>query len=275
LRLFASIYFRRKCRTGDGVFEAYVSPGSSLKLLDLRISLVDRVHQRFIRDWIEPDAIVWDIGSNLGLFALPAALKAKRGRVFAFEPDVDLAANLLRSLRLSRNKGLHVSVLSVAVANVDAAANFQVSKFSRAMSKLEAAGKWNDSNVIGAERRSVVAMRIDTLSQTLASPTVIKIDVEGAEAMVLEGGEATIAKCRPTILVEGPNELWRPLRTFFEKHDYILLDGAAADQSPLRDPVWDTIAVPKEKFVKRKTLSTSRSGLHDPIQPAEPLHELR
>ena len=94
-------------------------------------------------------------------------------------------------------------------------------------------------------------------------------------ALSTQTNEATIAKYRPTILVEGPNELWQPLRTFFEKHDYILLDGAAADQSPLRDPVWDTIAVPKEKFVKRKTLSTSQSGLHDPIQPAEPPHELR
>jgi FkbM family methyltransferase len=273
LRLFASTYVRRKCRTDDGVFAAYVSPGSSLRFLDLRMSLVDRVHQRFIRDWIEPDAIVWDIGSNLGLFALPAALKANRGRVFAFEPDVDLAANLLRSLRLNRNKDFHVSVLCVAVSNVDATAHFQISKFSRAMSKLEAAGKWNDKKVISEERRSVVTMRIDSLAETLTAPTVIKIDVEGAEAMVLEGGEATIAKYRPTILVEVPKELRRPLRTFFEKHDYILLDGAAADQSPLRDPVWDTVAVPKEKFFQRRTLSTSRSGLHAPLQLAEPPSE--
>ena len=48
-RVFASRYVRRKCRTDDGVFEAYVSPSSSLKFLDPRMSLVDRVHQRFIR----------------------------------------------------------------------------------------------------------------------------------------------------------------------------------------------------------------------------------
>jgi len=271
-RLFASTYFRRTCRTDDGVFAAYVSPGSSLKFLNLRLSLVDRVHQRFICDWVEPDSIVWDIGSNLGLFALPAALKAKRGRVFAFEPDVDLAANLLRSLRLKQNKDLQVSVLSVAVSNVDATAYFQISKFSRAMSKLEAAGKWNDKKVVSEERRSVVTMRIDSLSRTLASPTVIKIDVEGAEAMVLEGGEATIVKCRPTILVETPKELRRPLRSFFEKHEYVMLDGVAADQAPLRDPVWDTVAVPKEKFVKRKALFASQSELHDSLQLAEPQH---
>jgi FkbM family methyltransferase len=274
-RLFASTYFRRKCRTDDGVFEAYISPGSSLRFLDLRRSLVDRVHQRFICDWIEPDAIVWDIGSNLGLFALPAALKAKRGRVFAFEPDVDLAANLLRSLRLKRNKDLHVSVLCVAISNVDATACFQISEFSRAMSKLEAAGKRDDNKVISEERRSVVTMRIDSLSETLAPPTVIKIDVEGAEVMVLEGGEATIIKCRPTILVEAQKALRQPLKTFFEKHDYMLLDGRSADLSPLRNPVFDTVAVPKEKFAKRKFLLASQAGLDALLKPTTPPNQLR
>ena len=141
---------------------------ASLKVLDPRVSLVDRVHQRFIRDWVEPDAVVWDVGSNLGLFALPAALKAARGRVYAFEPDVDLAGNLLRSLRLNQNKDLNVSVLCVAVSNVDGTGAFQISKYSRAMNKLEAVGKWHESQVAAEELRSVATMRIDTLSKTLA-----------------------------------------------------------------------------------------------------------
>jgi FkbM family methyltransferase len=249
-RVFSSRYFRRKGRTNDGVFEVYVTPSSSLKVVDPRIPLVDRVHQRFIRDWVELDAVVWDVGSNLGLFALPAALKATRGRVYAFEPDVDLAGNLLRSLRLKENKDLDVSVISVAVSNVDGTGAFQISKYGRAMNKLEAVGKWNESQVVAEELRLVATMRIDTLSKTLTPPTVLKIDVEGAEVDVLEGGEETIANYRPTILVEGPSELEDPMRAFFEKHDYILLDGGAEHQSPLRNPVWDTVAVPRERFAK-------------------------
>jgi FkbM family methyltransferase len=253
-KVFASRYFRRKCRTDDGVFEAYVSPSSSLTVLDLRVSLVDRVHQRFIRDWVEPDAVVWDVGSNLGLFSLPAARKAARGRVYAFEPDVDLAGNLLRSLRLTQNKDLNVSMVCVAVSNVDGTAAFQISKYSRAMNKLEAVGKWHENQVVVEELRSVATMRIDTLSKTLAPPTVVKIDVEGAEVEVLEGGEVTISNYRPTMLVEGPSELKDPMRAFFEKHDYVILDGGAEHQSPLRDPVWDTVAVPREKFAKRASV---------------------
>jgi FkbM family methyltransferase len=252
-KLFASRYFRRKCQTDDGVFQAYVSPSSFLKVLNPRISLVDRIHQRFIRDWLTPDGVVWDIGSNLGLFSLPAALKVIRGQVYAFEPDVDLAGNLLRSLRLDGNKELHIAVLCVAVSNADGASAFQISKFSRAMNKLEAVGKWHDSQVAFEELRSVVTMRIDTLSKTLVPPTAIKIDVEGAEMEVLEGGEATIRNYRPTMLVEGPSELKDPMRAFFEKHDYVILDGAAEHQSPLQEPVWDTVAVPREKFCRAQS----------------------
>ena len=55
------------------------------------------------------------------------------------------------------------------------------------------------------------------------------------------------------MLVEGPSELKDAMRAFFKKHDYVILDGSAEHQFPLPDPVWDTVAVPKEKFAKRKS----------------------
>jgi hypothetical protein len=99
-RCLGSIYFRRKGKTDDGVFEAYVSASSGLKVLTMRGLPIDPVHQRFIRDRVAPDGVVWDVGTDLGLFAFPAALKARSGRVYGFEPDVELAANVLRSLRV-------------------------------------------------------------------------------------------------------------------------------------------------------------------------------
>jgi FkbM family methyltransferase len=210
---------------------------------------VERVHERFIREWVKSDATVWDIGSNLGLFALPAALKAKTGLVYAFEPDLELAECLFRSLRLHQNEKLSISVLCVAISNVDGIANFQISKFSRAMNKLEAAGKWHENQVVTKELRLVPTMRIDTLAKALARPNVLKIDVEGAEIDVLLGGEETISTSRPAILIEAPRELWSPMQAFFEKHHYVLFDGEAEEQIRLLHPVWNTIAIPREKLV--------------------------
>jgi FkbM family methyltransferase len=247
-RCLGSTYFRRKGSTEDGVFEAYVSASSSLKVLSPGALPIDIVHRRFIRDWVKPNSVVWDIGTNLGLFAFPAALRACAGFVYGFEPDLDLAANLLRSQRLSRNKSLRFSLFCLAVSDVDGTATFQISKFSRAMNKLAGVGKWNDKSVATEELRSVATLRIDTLAKSLAPPVVIKIDVEGAEMKVLEGGRATISTFRPAILIEGPRELWDQMKAFFKEHDYVMLDGAAEHPAVLETPVWDTIAVPREKF---------------------------
>jgi FkbM family methyltransferase len=249
-RVFASKYFRRNCTTEDGTFAAYVSPSSSLKVLDLRQSLVEAVHGRFIRDWVKPDAIVWDIGGNLGLFAFPAALRASSGHVYVIEPDVELAANLCRSLKLSATKKLQMSVLCIAVANFNGVALFQISKFSRAMNKLEAVGNWHDEQVVPEELRSVPVTTIDTLADTRKPPNVLKIDVEGAEMDVLEGGRVTISTFRPVILIEGPHALWKPMAAFFEKHRYVMLDGDAERPPPLSNPVWNTVAVPSEVFAR-------------------------
>jgi FkbM family methyltransferase len=252
LRAFSSTYFQRRVKTTEGDFDAYVSPNSGLRVLSVRGVTIDPVHQRFIHDWIDVDGTVWDIGCNLGLFAFAAALKASKGRVYGFEPDFELATNLIRSLRLPRNKNSQVSIFPTAISNTDGIANFQVSKFSRALNKLEGVAKWSDKHVATAELRPVITMRVDTLSRSLCPPSAMKIDVEGAEMEVLEGAAETVVKHRPAILIEVPSELYEPIQTFFDGLDYVLLDGATDDLSPLKEPVWDTIALPREKWASAR-----------------------
>lgn len=214
-------------------------------MIDPRRPLVEAVHARFIHRWVRPSDIIWDIGANLGLFAFPAALKARTGRVYAFEPDADMAHHLLRATRLRSNRGLNIEVICAALSDADGAAIFEISKFSRAMSRLAGFGPWN--SVAIDETRIVPQFHIDTLAKTLIAPNVIKIDVEGAELAVLRGGAATIAIHRPAILIEGPKELWSPMTAFFSEYQYLMFDGEIERGPPLSHPAWNTVAIPTEK----------------------------
>jgi FkbM family methyltransferase len=247
LRALASVYLRRRGVTQDGAFEAYVSGGSSLKVLDPRCLRLDPVHLAFIHNWVMRDSTVWDIGANLGLFAFPAALKAREGKVFAFEPDADVAGRIARSLRLPSNRDLSISVEAFAVSDRDGTAEFEVSTYSTAMSRLKGEAPWHDASVRAREVRQVAVRAIDSLAKELPSPSIIKIDVEGAEMKVLEGGRGTIARCRPVMLIEGPHTLWEAMGSFLGGLDYVMFDGADPANKPLSHPVWDTVAVPREK----------------------------
>lgn len=249
-RFFRSIYIRRRISTDNGSFAAFVSANSSLKVMDPRGVAIDPVHRRFIRNWVLPSSIVWDVGANLGLFAFPAALKARAGRVYCFEPDIDLARNLRRSVSLPENKSLDISVLDLALFDADGTASFEISKYSRAMNRIQGAGRWNDKKVAVEQVVLVTTSRIDTLAETLLPPTILKIDVEGAELKVIEGAAATIEAHRPCILIEISGPLRRPVGELFRRLNYVLLDGRAASPLPLSYPAWDTIAIPAEAFWK-------------------------
>jgi hypothetical protein len=141
---------------------------------------------------------------------------------------------------------LHISVVPIAVSDQDGTAEFEVSAHSTAMSRLKGEGPWH--TVKARAVRSVVTRKIDTLAESLPLPSIIKIDVEGAEMKVLEGGRKTIGQSRPVMLIEGPRELWDALGAFLREHDYVMLDGAGDKTELLTHPVWDTVAVPAEHF---------------------------
>jgi FkbM family methyltransferase len=244
---FDGRFFVRRAATPDGQFDVFVSAGCQLDVLDPRGVRIDPVHSRFIDRWVTPESVVYDVGGNMGLFSFAAALKAKRGHVYSFEPDIDLARALLRSLQRPRNKELPVSIIGLALSDADGTAEFQIAKYGRSMNKFDGVGRWHDELFEASQRRTVPTLRMDVAAKSLKPPTVIKIDVEGAEMMVLNGGRETIARQRPVMLVEGPRELWPELTALFKELDYVMFDGVYDAETPLAEPVWDTVAVPREK----------------------------
>jgi len=247
-RVTANWHFKRRVTTPDGGFDLYVSPGSALSVMDPRGVAVDPVHVRFISRWVEPTSVVWDIGGNQGLFGFPAALKASRGQVYIFEPDVQLGYYLIRSMRRDANAKLPIQLMPMALSDSDGVAEFLISALGKSMNKLAGAAPWHDGLYIASEKRAVATLRIDSIAKTLRAPDIIKIDVEGAELRVLEGGRQTIAAARPIMLIESPKEISAGIKAFLDSLDYVIADGAAETPALIAEPVWDTVAIPKEKW---------------------------
>jgi len=168
-----------------------------------------RVHDVFARG-IEPEMVVFDIGAHIGFFTLAAALRVgPNGRVLAFEPAPDTAATLARHVAMN---GWHdrVEIIEAVVSDKEGSVPFYVHGETMAAALIR-----ENIELLSPEEFDSSLLEIEISSVTLDSvcatrgiqPDRIKIDVEGAELLVLQGA-ASVLRSRAEVLCElHPNAM--------------------------------------------------------------------
>ena len=146
----------------------------------------------------KPGIVAYDIGSWHGFFAGVMAAQGAHD-VHVFEP---LPANAERIRRLiALNPARSITLHSCAVGESDAEMDLLIMP-QTSMAKLETSAFQADETSV--ERVRVKVRSIDAMIDAgeIAPPALMKIDVEGAEAMVLAGARETIRRHRPVIFAE-------------------------------------------------------------------------
>jgi FkbM family methyltransferase len=192
--------------------------------------------------------VIWDIGANIGLFSLAAAVCAgNRGEVVAFEPDVWLVQLLRRTSAVQPAAHARITVVPVAVACEISLRHFSIAVRSRASNALAGYGS---SQMGGIEEQHIVAtFNLDWLLATFRKPNVVKIDVEGAELEVLRNQHRILNEVRPVIICEVGSETADEITEVLTSASYCLFDGEKPlDKAQIINrATWSTIAIPEEK----------------------------
>jgi FkbM family methyltransferase len=252
-RLSRGRYLKRRLPARFDHTPLYVSPDAQLKYLKPGNDAFDSELLKIVDEYVREDSVVWDIGANVGVFAFAAASVAKKGSALAVEADIWLAQLIRRSISLKENVGLDIQVLPSAIADKNGAATFLIAKRGRASNALEAVGGRSQAGGI-RERVTVPTLTLDTLLDFFSPPTFAKIDVEGAEAMVLHGASRVLRDIRPTIYIEVGREADVEVTSVFRRNGYELFDGSAPvqEQEPAASCAFNTLAVPREKLHARE-----------------------
>jgi len=139
------------------------------------------------------DASYVDIGTNRGQVLRDAVRVAPRGRHLAFEPIPALAAEVRRTF-----PGVECRQLALGSRR-------EVAQFCY-FRKLDGWSGLRRSAEISDERGEpeFIEVEVSTLDSEVGElvPSVIKIDVEGAELAVLQGARAVLAEARPLLIFE-------------------------------------------------------------------------
>lgn len=146
-----------------------------------------------------------DIGANLGSYSWLVRKISPETEALLFEPDAANASLLRRTI--ARNRFERMQVIEAAVADQAGTIEFM---------RDEASGTTGgvvDQTEVGASIQASYSLstRVRVPCVTLdefmlpgrAGSTILKIDVEGAEALVLQGGSRFVAEHRPVIFIEA------------------------------------------------------------------------
>ncbi len=194
---------------------------------------LDRKVSQLIAHLVRPGDTVMDVGANLGLVTLQlAVLVGPNGLVHAFEPNPALCE--LLSQTLERNAARNVRLHSYALGLETGRLPLVIPDGNAGMGSLisDARAGWRRVEVVVRPLSEVVAeLRVGPVR-------LLKIDVEGFEAAVLEGARAWLFSSPPDAILF---ELNRRTSEFSTDPAIVLL----------RKVGYDLYAIPKRLFVAR------------------------
>jgi FkbM family methyltransferase len=138
-----------------------------------------------------PDSNCVDVGASEGRLLAVFAELAPLGKHIAYEPVPHVRASLARRFP-------QAEVRAAALSDRDGESTFVVHRRLPSRSSLRPVG-------YDAGQTETIQVPVETLDRSLPAgyiPHLLKVDVEGAEHLVLEGAIATLTTHRPVVLFE-------------------------------------------------------------------------
>lgn len=243
----------KRMKNQDGLIQRGVgeglrfNPGNSVA--SYLLGKAEEPLQNLLQLWLSPGMTVYDVGANVGFLTVIAArLVGDSGKVYAFEPVSSLANQAEYNANL--NEFRQVAIYRNALGNRDGEAAFQLASDVMTGALVSKQTAESLGSTVAVEVR-----KLDTLVEIdkLAPPDLIKIDVEGAEADVLDGGSEVLPEARPLLIIEV-HSTSDAVADRLAQLDYV--GRVLGSNAPIRNspPHATVAAVPKERASLLETI---------------------
>ena len=159
----------------------------------------------FVLHNVGPDDTCIDVGANFGYYSCMFAHLAWRGRVLAFEADPLVHRTLVDNVAINWSEGV--------VQPINAAVGSEVGELTlhRWINRPGNTGIIPPDHEIApgfrleSERFEVAMIPLDSLIEHHDRVDLVKVDVEGAESLVVKGMTKLVNRFRPIVIIE-----WSP-----------------------------------------------------------------
>jgi FkbM family methyltransferase len=158
-------------------------------------------------DSIDENSVLWDIGANVGLYSIYAA-KTRAAQVYSFEPSVFNLELLARNIYLNH---LTDRVCIVPIALTDTTnvnyLKMTTTEWGGALSTFEKDFGWDGKKLDVTFDYQTIGISLDEVGKSLQlkAPDYIKMDVDGIEHLILQGGEQVLKAVKGVLIEVNDN----------------------------------------------------------------------
>jgi FkbM family methyltransferase len=150
----------------------------------------------------EDRLVFWDVGANIGGYSWKCAALRPMATIVSFEPDaknLECLHRTSRAWRLSQH-----AIVPAAVADVSGRAVFCPDDITGTTGTLQVDSPTFNAIHYGRISKTieVETISLDDFVQQSDPPSIIKVDVEGAEMRVLRGAVGLLNRYLPVLLIE-------------------------------------------------------------------------
>ncbi len=153
-------------------------------------------------------SVFWDVGGNIGYYSWIALSLNSDVEVVLFEPDKTNIGLLEKTI--AKNNLKTARIIKAAVSEEDGFLEFLTDPISGATGCINSVSQLDNMTSLHhdfglSKVISVKSVSLDNLVKTSTPPDVIKIDVEGAEHLVIAGAKQMIQDYKPVVVLETTN----------------------------------------------------------------------
>lgn len=146
---------------------------------------------RELQRYIKKNAVILDIGANIGNHSVYWAVRSNAKRIYSFEPIKDTFKILKKNVEINELSE-KIKIFNIGLS--DKKINGSVSLYVQ--------NNIGGIHVKQNENGTLLLEKLDNIKIAEDVVDFVKIDVEGHEFQVLQGAEETLKKYKPTIFVE-------------------------------------------------------------------------
>jgi FkbM family methyltransferase len=191
-----------ECAVGDTTFKMIVSNDWEQWRIDT-LATKEPETIRWILDNFGPGDTLFDVGANIGVYAILAAACNPEGTVVAVEPMAANFARLCENALINDLANLRPYCLAVAASGGVGTLNFASMEAASSMHSIGAEGLTRQFGPAIVLQAGVGLVTLDALARIEGVPDLVKMDIDGGEDDALAGAVETLhdPKLR-SILVE-------------------------------------------------------------------------